>query len=213
MGMPFALIGRTEDPTGLDYVDIDFDTSLDLCVSHLWDLGHRRIALISGDQSVPSFERYGPYVRMDQAYRRIANERGFEEIVLGVRSGARYGREIATELTRIAPDVTGVVIFDEPAAAGLLAGLHTLGRRVPEDVSVVSAIAAIDQAFACDPPLTAVTAPGVELGLLAVQALVRRLEGGTPLPPQLRTGSFVLGESTAPPPVPGRRRAATRWTS
>ncbi|HET9649538.1 MAG TPA: LacI family DNA-binding transcriptional regulator, partial [Microlunatus sp.] len=177
LGMPFALIGRTEDTTGLDYVDIDFDTSLELCIDHLWELGHRRIALISGDQRVPSFERYGPYVRMEEAYRRLSDERGFAPVVLGVRSGVHYGRKIAAELTEIAPEITGVVIFDEPAAAGLVAGLHALGRRVPRDVSVISAIAAVDMAYACDPPLTAVSAPGVELGQLAVEALVRRLEG------------------------------------
>ncbi|HEY9289697.1 MAG TPA: substrate-binding domain-containing protein, partial [Microlunatus sp.] len=197
---PFVLIGRTADPTDLDYVDIDFDASIRLCVDHLWDLGHRDLALISGDQRVPSFERYGPYVRMDDAFRRIAAERDFEPVVLSTRSGAKYGRETAQKLTRQHPDVTGVVIFGEPTVTGLLAGLRTLGRRVPDDVSVVLALAAADIAYTTDPPLTTLTSPGVELGRLAVRALLRRLSGGEPLPPQLRTGEFMPGESTAAPP-------------
>lgn len=197
---PFVLIGRTEDPTGLDYVDIDFDTSIDTCIDHLWTRGHRAIALISGDQGAPGFDRYGPYVRMEEAYHRIAAERGFDPVVVHSRSGAAHGREAAMKLSRRHPEVTGLVVFGEATVAGLLAGLHTLGRRVPEDVSVVSALAAADNAYTTDPPLTTLTSPGVELGRLAVLALLRRLSGGDPMPPELRTGVLMPGESTAPPP-------------
>ncbi|WP_228266099.1 LacI family DNA-binding transcriptional regulator [Microlunatus elymi] len=197
---PFVLIGRTAEPSGLDYVDIDFDESIRRCVDHLWDVGHRNIALISGDQRVPSFERYGPYVRMEDAFRRIAAERHFEPVVLNTRSGAKYGREIALELSRTHPQASGVVIFGEPTVTGLLAGLRAAGRRVPDDVSVVAALAAADIAYTTDPPLTTLTSPGVELGQLAVRALLRRLSGGEPLPPELRCGEFLPGESTAAPP-------------
>ena len=198
---PFVLIGRTGDPTGLDYVDIDFDASIRLCVDHLWDLGHRSLALISGDQRVPSFERYGPYVRIEEVFGELGSERGFEPVVLSTRSGAKHGRETALELVSSHPEVTGVVIFGEQTVTGLLAGLRTLGRRVPADLSVVSVLASADAAYTTDPPLTTLTSPGVELGRLAVRALLQRLSGGDPLPPQLRTGDFMPGESTAAPPA------------
>ena len=209
-GIPFALIGRTEDPADLDYVDIDFEASLSLALDHVWDLGHRAIALISGDQRVPSFERYGPYVRLEAAYRRAAAERGFDPVVFAVRQSARSGRAVAAELVARAPQVTAVLIVDEAAAAGLVAGLHGLGRRVPADVSVVSVTSSTDMADVCDPPLTAVTAPGEVLGRLGVEALLRRLEGRDPLPPELRVGTLELGESTGPPPKPARRRSSPR---
>jgi DNA-binding LacI/PurR family transcriptional regulator len=208
LDIPFALIGRTEDPTGLDYVDIDFDASLALAMNHLADLGHRTIVLVSGDQAVPSFERYGPYVRLEAAYRRLAGERGIDPVVLSVRQSARSGRDVAAELDRRAPDATAVIIVDEAAAAGLVAGLHGLGRHVPADLSVVSVTSSTDMADACDPPLTTVTAPGLELGQLGVEALLRRLEAREPLPPTLRVGTLRLGESTAPPPKRTKRRRA-----
>ena len=41
-GVPFVLIGRTEDTAGLSYVDIDFDRTVRDAVDHLVGLGHRR---------------------------------------------------------------------------------------------------------------------------------------------------------------------------
>jgi DNA-binding LacI/PurR family transcriptional regulator len=201
LDIPFAIIGRTADPEGLDYVDIDFDATIKLAVDHLWDLGHRRIALVSGSQDVPGFEQYGPYVRVEQSYRAIASERGIDPVVLYVRQSAASGREVAGELGRVAADVTGILIVTESAAAGMVAELHRLGRSVPGQVSVVSVTSSADMALVSDPRLTIVTAPGVELGRLGVQALVRRLEGREPLPPELRVGTLELGASTAPPPA------------
>ena len=50
----------------------------------------------------------------------------------------------------------------------------------------------------CNPPLTTVTARGTELGSLGVEALLRQLNGGPPMPPVLRTGVLAIGESTGP---------------
>jgi len=88
----------------------------------------------------------------------------------------------------------------------MVAELHRLGRSVPDQVSVVSVTSSADMALVSDPRLTIVTAPGVELGRLGVQALVRRLEGLPPLPPELRAGTLELGDSTAHPPQRARRR-------
>jgi hypothetical protein len=41
-----------------------------------------------------------------------------------------------------------------------------------------------------------VTTPGTELGRLGVEALLRQLDGGTPMTPVLRAGVLALGEST-----------------
>jgi DNA-binding LacI/PurR family transcriptional regulator len=50
----------------------------------------------------------------------------------------------------------------------------------------------------CNPPLTTVTAPGIELGQLGVEALLRQLDRSPPLRPVLRAGVLAVGESTGP---------------
>ena len=78
LDIPFALIGRTRDVTGLHYVDIDFDASVQMAMDHLAELGHDRIVLVNGSQEGESFASYGPYVRSEIAYReavRTARDR------------------------------------------------------------------------------------------------------------------------------------------
>lgn len=196
LDIPFALIGRTRDVSGLDYVDIDFDTSMQLALDHLIELGHRETVLLSGSQEKTSYRLYGPYEREEAAYRRITEEQGMRAVVMRCAQSAIAGRDAAARLSAEAPEATAVLAADEASAAGLVAGLHQLGRRIPADLSVISVLTSKEMAAVSDPPLTLVTAPGLELGALGVEALLRRLQGDPPQEPVLRAGTFELGEST-----------------
>ena len=198
LDIPFALIGRTRDVTGLHYVDIDFDASVQMAMDHLATLGHHQIVLVNGSQEGESFASYGPYVRSEIAYRELCAQREIEPVVLVCRQTVRSGREAAMELVATAPVTTAVIIADEVAAAGLVAELARTGREVPRDISVMSILSSLDMAAICNPPLTTVTAPGTELGRLGVEALLRQLDGGPPMTPVLRAGVLAIGESTGP---------------
>jgi DNA-binding LacI/PurR family transcriptional regulator len=197
-GMPFALIGRTRDPSGLAYVDIDFDTTIAAVIDHLIALGHREIVLISGDPQDGRIRGYGPFVRLEAAFRRLVARHGLEPRVYACEQDVRSGRQAAVELTEIAPAITAVVVMGEQIAVGLMAGLHHRGLRVPEDISVICAIASETAAYSSDPALTVVTSPGIELGRLAVDALLSQLQGNGVSEPQLRFGTLRPGESTGP---------------
>jgi DNA-binding LacI/PurR family transcriptional regulator len=212
LDIPFALIGRTRDVTGLHYVDIDFEASVRLALDHLAGLGHERIVLVNGSQDEASFISYGPYVRSEIAYRQLAAERGIHPVVLQCRQTVRSGREVAPQLLAVAPDATAVIIADEAAGAGLVAELARLGHPVPRDMSVMSILSSSDMAAIANPPLTTVTAPGTELGRLGVEALLRQLDGGPPLEPELRVGSLLLGESTGPVRAGARKARPRRRT-
>ena len=199
LDIPFALIGRTRDVTGLHYVDIDFDRSVRMAMDHLADLGHRRIVLVNGGDEGESFASYGPYVRSEIAYRELCAQRDIEPVVLRCRQTMRSGREAATELVATAPETTAVIVVDEAAPPGLVAELSRIGWAVPGDISVMSILSSLDMAGMCDPPLTTVTTPGSELGRLGVEALLGQLDGGMPTTGVLRAGDLVLGESTDVP--------------
>ena len=206
---PFTLIGRTRDVTGLHYVDVDIATSMRMAMDHLAELGHRQIAFVNGDRDEEGVAGFGPYVRSEQAYRELAGERGIDPIVLYCRSEVGSGREAARELIRQAPDTTAVIIQDEAGAAGLTAELKRLDRPVPDHISVLALLGSADFAEMVDPPLTTVTTPGVELGRLAVEALLRQLNGAPPLPSVLRTGVLVPGGSTGPVRAAAAKRRRT----
>ena len=91
-----------------------------------------------------------------------------------------------------------MIIQDEAGAAGLTAELRRLDRPVPDDISVLSLLSSADFAEMCDPPLTTVTTPGMELGRLGVEALLRQLDNRPRLTAVLRTGVLARGGSTGP---------------
>jgi DNA-binding LacI/PurR family transcriptional regulator len=196
--MPFALIGRTRDPAGLAYVDIDFETTITTSVDHLIELGHREIVLISGDQHDDSIRGYGPFVRLEAAFRRLVAGYGLRPLVYACAQNVESGRQAAVDLGTFAPTATAAVVMGDQIAVGLMAGLHRRGLRVPEDMSVICAIASEAAVFSSDPSLTIVTSPGIELGRLGVDALVSQLRGDGVAEPQLRFGELRPGESTGP---------------
>ena len=91
-GTPFALIGRSADLTGLVYVDIDFDTTVQQAVDHLHALGHSELAMVTGSQADASYRTYGPYVRAAAAYRRTAAELGLDAHVVECEQTVVAGR-------------------------------------------------------------------------------------------------------------------------
>ena len=209
---PFALIGRTRDLTGLHYLDIDITASMRMAMDHLNGLGHREITFVNGWQEQEGFAGFGPYVRSERAYRRLAEEREIKPVMLHCRQNVRSGREVAGELLTVAPETTAVIIGNETAAPGLIAELIRRGRSVPGDISVMSLLSSVDVAAMCIPPLTTVTAPGTELGRLGVEALICLLDGSRPATPMLRTGVLALGESTGPVRRRSGRPARARRT-
>jgi DNA-binding LacI/PurR family transcriptional regulator len=48
-GIPFVLVGRCADNTGLHYVDIDIEVGMEQFVSHLGELGHRTVVYLHKD--------------------------------------------------------------------------------------------------------------------------------------------------------------------
>jgi DNA-binding LacI/PurR family transcriptional regulator len=198
-GTPFAMIGRTTELEGLSHVDIDFDTTVETAVEHLYELGHRELALVSGDLNDPRFHAYGPWVRTEDAYRRVAAEYGLETVVLECSDTTHAGKEAAERLVHEHPATTAILVLNEYAALGVVSGLNRMGRSVPGEFSVLPLLMVPETAALTNPELTIMRTPGPELGQLGTEALIRQLENADPLPPQLVPAKLHPGATTAPP--------------
>jgi DNA-binding LacI/PurR family transcriptional regulator len=203
-GTPYAMIGRTADPAGLPYVDIDFDVTVQRALDHLQSLGHREIALVSERPPSEEFRGYGAKVRTEAAFRGSCAQRGLEPVILECAHNAAGGREVARELLRRQPQTTAVVIMNEHAAFGMVSGLTRSGVRVPEDMSLLSVSTSSDMGAMSDPVLSIMRSPGIHLGRLAVQLLLSQLEGDDPPETRLLPCELEVGESTAPARSEGR---------
>jgi DNA-binding LacI/PurR family transcriptional regulator len=186
--MPSVLIGYPDDADGLTCIDLDFVAAGAHCVDHLADLGHRSLALLGTPSAV--YERQTGFAqRTLTGFAEAAERRG----VLGVETPCEHTFDAILHTVRQLldehPDITGLVVQNEPIIGPLLDVLRRLGRRVPEDMSLV-AICADDVAERQVPQLSSVSIPAERIGEQAVESLITKLEGGdipalTLLPPAL----------------------------
>ncbi|MFD7160696.1 LacI family DNA-binding transcriptional regulator [Kribbella sp. NPDC059898] len=186
--MPSVLIGYPEHADGLTCIDLDFTAAGALCVDHLADLGHRSLALLGTPSAV--YERQTGFAqRTLTGFAAAAVRRGVQGIETPCEHTFDAVLHTVEGLLREHPDLSGLVVQNEPIIGPLLDVLRRLGRRVPEDMSLV-AICADDVAERQVPQLSSVTIPAEQIGALAVESLIAKLEGGavpelTLLPPAL----------------------------
>jgi LacI family transcriptional regulator, repressor for deo operon, udp, cdd, tsx, nupC, and nupG len=143
-----------------------------LAVEHLAGLGHESLAYAAGPEaSWADSKRW-------QSLRDSAGELDLRIRRLGPFSpDLRGGLRAADALT--GQPATAVVAYNDQVAIGLVRGLTGLGRRVPEDVSVVG-FDNIDAAGLVTPGLTTVAAPLRVEGRSAVEHLLAMIAGGAP---------------------------------
>lgn len=141
-------------------------------VTYLIQHGHRHIALVgSHPEAYPSIqERRNGYMRalkdngISERYLAECHVIDIEEMV-----------ESTTHLLRSSPRITAIVGANDEAALAAMEVAQDLGRRVPEDLSVVG-FDNIDLAGCVSPTLTTMHVDKVGMGRLAVQLLVNRIE-------------------------------------
>ena len=154
-------IGARPD-TRVDAVIPDNATGAAKAREHLEALGHRQIGVISGPDSLLTVRQ-----RLDglgAGLRARAVEADF------TREG---GREAARRLLAEDDGITALIALNDLMAAGVLAAAKEVGRRVPEDLSVIGFD---DLPFAADlsPALTTVRLPLREMGERAMELLLAK---------------------------------------
>jgi DNA-binding LacI/PurR family transcriptional regulator len=210
--VPFVLIGRTVDLDGLSYVDIDFDQTVRDAVDHLVGLGHRRIVYVNHSAATIA-SGYGPARRTEDAFLDAMAVHGLEPLMIPAEDTAAGGRQALTEAFERAPDLTALLAMNENAVFGMLGELAHRRLRVPDDVSLVSMVTSPKVAELATPALTAMTAPGSTMGRIAVEALLRRLEGdGAPAHQQLLPCVLEVRGSSGPAPRGTRTPRTARRT-
>lgn len=197
-GIPVTLIGRTREPEGVSYVDIDFERTAAEAVAHLAGLGHEHIGFVN--HSVRTQEAgYGPTVRMSADLASSAAAHGVRLVQTLCEETPVAGRAAVHELLAADGELTAIITMNEMATFGVTAELAQLGRRIPEDVSVLAVVTSPGMGASTMPPLTVLLSPGAELGRLGTLSLIDQIEATVPVPrPVLVPCGLAAGGSTAP---------------
>jgi LacI family transcriptional regulator len=161
---------------------------------HLLDLGHRRVAHLTGLPWHP-----------DAVARREGYQRALEHAGVGFDPALvvegdfeeQSGLDATERLLAAGHPFTAIFAANDRMAYGAGLALMRHGIRVPQDVSLVGFDDQPSAAYAF-PPLTTMRQPTVEMGAAAARALVDELGGRGFTLPTFAT-DLILRESTAPP--------------
>ena len=189
--VPMVVTGRQLSAPRLSNLNFDNVEGARLATRHLIELGHRRIAHITGDIA------HADAVEREQGYRLALEEAGIAldpALVVPGNFLEASGLMALNQLVESRQDFTAIFAANDQMAIGAALGLYRKSLRVPDDVSLVGFDDLSGAQYAI-PPLTTVRQPVYELGRLSASAVLALLRGETPEvelpPPQL-----VVREST-----------------
>ncbi|THF76568.1 LacI family DNA-binding transcriptional regulator [Cohnella fermenti] len=172
-GVPFVMMnGSTNDPD-VSYVNVDYHASVYLAASHLIGKGHKEIAY-----AAPMNLRYRELTSRLQGYRDAMAEAGLPERCVD-----------PAELRDCLPELRAVVANKSDTGHAVLEAARVLGIAVPDQLEVIAANTESYSAYLC-PPLSTVRIPAERMGEMAVEMLLRRIDGqGVP---EVRTPTCTL---------------------
>jgi DNA-binding LacI/PurR family transcriptional regulator len=194
---PSVLIGFPDDSAGLTCIDLDFARTGAVCLEHLADLGHRRVALIGSPPEVYKRET-GFATRLSDGFKLAAAKRKVAATVHPCEGTPLAAHAVVAQLLRDHPDLTAVVVHNEAVVEPLLSAFANAGRGVPDDLSFV-AICPDELAERAHPGLTSVAIPAEEIGREAVELLMTKLNGGLVADDTLLQPRLVRRASTSKP--------------
>ncbi len=181
LGVPVVLVDRAStDPTAWCSVAVDDVEGGDLAVTHLWELGHRRIAFVGGPHSIPQVaDRHRGVLRSLERVGAAADTLVMlDTAALNVAEGRRAGQRLAGLPARRRP--SAVFCANDLVALGLLQQMTQQGVAVTDELAIVG-YDDIEFAAAAAVPLTSVRQPRHELGRTACELLLQeaRFNAGT----------------------------------
>ena len=181
-----------------------------LAADHLLELGHTSIGTVTG-----LFRRRVTRSRLhgyEDALRAACLEQS-EDLVTEADWTPQGGAAATRLLLERSPGLTAIFVHSDVMAIGVLSALWQAGRRVPEDIAVVSCD---DIPFAefLTPPLTTVRVPLAETGRQAVELLLRSI-AGEPVPERtpLLPVELIVRDSCGAPGGPRAHARTSRKSS
>ena len=195
--IPFVIVDPAGDPSpdAPSVGSANWSGGL-LATRHLIELGHTRIAAITGPEDMMC-----SLARVD-GYRSAMNSAGLEIRPEWIRFGDFHvtgGRDRATELLALPEPPTAIFAGSDLQALGTLDAVRAAGLRIPHDISIVG-YDDIPLARWITPRLTTVHQPLKRMGEEAARLAIRLSEEGMSTTPRMDLATnLVVRESTAPP--------------
>lgn len=212
-GIPLVLLDRHLKGFPADSVLVNSKEASRTAMTHLIEHGHSRIGILTGTSPAhPAGEGARPLDLISsgqerlQGYRAALKAAGLPVRPEYVKCGD-FHREASADLTHellaLTEPPTALLATDSVITLGALTALHDAGLRIPTDISLIG-IDDAEWATVVNPPLTVVAQPAYELGELAAQRVLERVQGGSSRPRRRNLPTrLIIRKSVA---APSRKR-------
>lgn len=207
-GVPVVSVCIEIEGSGFPAVVVDDEACARAQTEHLIALGHRRLLFVAGVEG-----QYNDVLRY-RGFRRAAEAAGLDPADVRRHAGDYSlisGVAAARSLLGMAPRPTGVVCCSDEMAIGFMKTVMGAGINCPAEVSVVG-FDGIEFAEFCEPALTTIRQPRIDMGATGARALLAMLRGeaGAPRRRIVLPAGLVIRDSTAAAPPPQRQSRTRR---
>jgi DNA-binding LacI/PurR family transcriptional regulator len=172
-GIPIVCLDRIPDRVPVDSVSVEDLAAAEMGVRHLIEMGHRRIAIVTGPMALKN-ER-----RRLQGYRQALQFAGLmvdEDLIWPGNLRPGDITAMCAEKLSAARIPEALFCTNGPTALAALRALRNCGLRTPEDI----AFATFDELTVDDlftPAITTIVQPAYEIGYRAAEILLDRING------------------------------------
>ena len=201
IGVPVVLINNHSEQSGryLYSITVDNQHGGYLATRHLIELGHRRIAYITGPSNHSS--NTGRMVGYHQALTEANIPFDPALVVLG-HGRVESGEQALSGLLEAAGQATAVFCYNDMTAIGLLRAARRSRLAVPQDLSIVGFDDIPFASYVC-PSLTTLAQPQFEMGQQAMQMALELMKNQAPTDGQISDisikGQLIVRESSGCP--------------
>jgi LacI family transcriptional regulator len=169
-GVPVVLIDRFTDD-GVDQIGAENVEATAGLVDHLADLGHKRIAMISGRPGLSTSDERVDGFRLGLRRNKLRFLK--DSVVSGDSSDEGAGRALTEVMARPAPP-TAIVVGNNSMTIGVMRAARDAGITIPQDLALV-AFDDFEWADLFHPRLTVIAQPTRQMGEHAVDMVLSRL--------------------------------------
>jgi LacI family transcriptional regulator len=200
-GLPAMNVDLDVHGRRVGYVMSDNVGGARIATRHLVELGHTRIATITGlSNTKPAIDRL-------RGYREEVLAHGCPYRTTYVAEGDFYsasGHEQTHRLLALRRPPTAIFAASDEMAIGAVSAIHEAGLSVPDDIAVVG-FDDIESASLLRPPLTTIRQNKTALGQVAGESLIRIIEDEDAKPPKVRLPVELVERKSAGAAVAGRQ--------
>src|SRR5580658_2045519 len=208
-GIPVVCVDRIPDKVRVDSVSVEDISAAEMGVDHLIAMGYRRIAIVTGPQTLRNEQRR--LLGYEKCLKRAGIKKSEDLIWHGNLRPEDVRVLCRDRLSDVANRPDAIFCTNGPTALGALRGLRDCALRTPDDIGFATFDdLTVDDLFR--PGITTIVQPAYDMGFRAAEILLERIEQGknrmvTPFTVRLKA-TLRIRESSSAQYRTGTKRAA-----